>query len=547
MLLQIEQQYKDYLADGGFPYHMIIVVLIIGSFFFFLIRHKINNWKERKEDRKILEAAQRKQERVRQQKLEAENRKQSELEINEENDRKKVYENDTQKIQNESTEPATRIKKESVKKEETSPVIKTSVVGETKVITIESLANPISSLKRIGYEPSKIFKQDDEIEYPYVLMPPKGCKMKFVRKGRSNKIGHKEPSFFPILKRYFNKDYRVLNDRHMPTSSNSYPYEPDFILTNEKDDKNIFINVEIDESYDGYSRTPTHEIGSNNNRDNFFTSRGWIVVRFTELQIHQAPEKCCAFLAQVIASIDPSYIPNNNVDFNLDTQSQWSSLQSKKWAKEKYREKYLGIENFGVRPNVRYEYKITNSELDKEVEKDIPKSNDFKVELDKLASVNLDEGDKRITFDPLEHRYFIDGNADTISVSQLISKFFPEFDSEYWSERKARERGITKQEILAEWKEKGDTSASLGTQLHEEIENYYNGQPYNDDLPEFQHFLKFKEKYDSMIPFRSEWRIFDEDLLVAGTVDMVYQKEGNELYMFDWKRSEKIVNRYESL
>ena len=44
-----------------------------------------------------------------------------------------------------------------------------------------------------------------------------------------------------------------------------------------------------------------------------------------------------------------------------------------------------------------------------------------------------------------------------------------------------------------------------------------------------------------MTPFRSEWRIFDEDLLVAGTIDMVYKKEDGSLYMFDWKRSEKVV------
>jgi ATP-dependent exoDNAse (exonuclease V) beta subunit len=45
-----------------------------------------------------------------------------------------------------------------------------------------------------------------------------------------------------------------------------------------------------------------------------------------------------------------------------------------------------------------------------------------------------------------------------------------------------------------------------------------------------------------MVPYRSEWRVFDEEFLIAGTIDMVYQKEGDELYMFDWKRSEKVVD-----
>ena len=42
--------------------------------------------------------------------------------------------------------------------------------------------------------------------------------------------------------------------------------------------------------------------------------------------------------------------------------------------------------------------------------------------------------------------------------------------------------------------------------------------------------------------YRTEWRIFDEDKLLAGTVDMVYRKENDDLFIFDWKRSKKIIN-----
>ena len=224
---------------------------------------------------------------------------------------------------------------------------------------------------------------------------------------------------------------------------------------------------------------------------------------------------------------------------------QWDNLQSKKWALKKYREEYLGIDNFGRRPNIITEYEITESETDNLIEKAVPKvKNKNTIENGNLASLNKNGRDSRITFDPIEHRYFIDGNPDTISVTQLIDKFFPEFDSVLRASNLRPDHelfGLPVSEIIQIWEQRGLDSALKGTALHQAIENYYNDNQYETDMPEFQQFLSFKQKYPNMIPYRSEWRIFDEDLLVAGTIDMVYKKEDGSLYMFDWKRSEKVV------
>src|SRR6266403_5109289 len=56
------------------------------------------------------------------------------------------------------------------------------------------------------------------------------------------------------------------------------------------------------------------------------------------------------------------------------------------------------------------------------------------------------------------------------SVTTVISQFHQKFDSEYWSEIKAEQRGITKEEILAEWKAKSDRSCDIGTMVHEYAE-----------------------------------------------------------------------------
>lgn len=45
-----------------------------------------------------------------------------------------------------------------------------------------------------------------------------------------------------------------------------------------------------------------------------------------------------------------------------------------------------------------------------------------------------------------------------------------------------------------------------------------------------------------MNPYRTEWRIYDEELMIAGTIDMIYKRQDGDFFMFDWKRSEKVVD-----
>jgi len=160
-----------------------------------------------------------------------------------------------------------------------------------------------------------------------------------------------------------------------------------------------------------------------------------------------------------------------------------------------------------------------------------------------LENLNSHKRDSRITFNEEEHSYTIDDKNKAISVTQLIQKFFPKFDKNYWAERESNKTGESKEEILNRWEELGSKARDLGTELHNQIENYYNGTEYNNSR-EFEKFINFHEKYISKNynPFRTEWRVFDENKLLAGSIDMVYQKSDNEVFLFDWKRSKKIIN-----
>ena len=89
---------------------------------------------------------------------------------------------------------------------------------------------------------------------------------------------------------------------------------------------------------------------------------------------------------------------------------------------------------------------------------------------------------------------------------------------------------------------KRDEAAKKGTLLHEVIEKYYNNEGVKEFPPEFKFFEEFIKKYPSIKPYRTEWRVFDSKASIAGTIDMVYEKPTGELFIFDWKRSTKLVN-----
>lgn len=419
-----------------------------------------------------------------------------------------------------------------------------SIDREEQIVLIESVPDQgKSEPKRIGYNPTTTFFQNEPYKYGVVKMPPQNCLIKFPRKGRSAKRGYKEDEFFGTLKKYFQDQFLVQNDRHVPTS-NGRPYEPDFVLSTEKENKNIFINIEIDEPYDGWERTPTHCIGDDDTRDNFFTQRGWIVIRLAEIQVHHAPVNCCALIAKVISEIDSSFESELLNMEGPNPVDQWNSLQAKNLSLKRYREEYLGITDFGRRPNTKYEWEISDCDSDKAVEREAIK-NQVKatISVGSLVTDKENHRDQRIEFDPKEHRYFIDGNPDTISVTQLIDKFFPEFDAPYWAPIKAFQRGISVEEILQEWEDKRVKSATIGTELHSEIEKYFNGEGFEIRRPEYQHFLTFANSIPDLTPYKSEWKIFDEDLLVAGTLDMIFKDRDGSLHLYDWKRSEKVVKR----
>ena len=188
-----------------------------------------------------------------------------------------------------------------------------------------------------------------------------------------------------------------------------------------------------------------------------------------------------------------------------------------------------------------------------------------------LERRNIHERDSEIKFYARGHKYEIttDPKSKYTSVTTWNHKHFPKFDADAIIENMFKSKGWgpdhkywgqTADQIKASWKSNGDAVSSAGTNLHERIEDFMNNnwlegvysqkelyEIYKcdfkdnvDEAVEWEYFLKFVENHPELTPYRTEWMIFDEDLKIAGSIDMVYENPDGTLSIYDWKRSKDI-------
>ena len=167
-----------------------------------------------------------------------------------------------------------------------------------------------------------------------------------------------------------------------------------------------------------------------------------------------------------------------------------------------------------------------------------------------LKEKNSHPNDQRIRFDEDNHIYYIDGFQYDISVTGFIKSFFQEFDADsvikknyarWQSNKNSKYYGFSVEEIKNIWKKNAEDASYKGSILHKDIEAFYNGIDFNNESIEFKFFLSLNERLRNKYePYRTEWTIFDEKSQLAGSVDMCYVDDSNNLHLFDWKRSKQI-------
>jgi len=192
-----------------------------------------------------------------------------------------------------------------------------------------------------------------------------------------------------------------------------------------------------------------------------------------------------------------------------------------------------------------------------------------------LSVINTHFRDAYIEFQDYGHKYTItcDPTSKYTSVTTWNHSHFPKFNADLviknmmkgknWKEGH-KYWGMTKEEIKKQWFDNGSAASGAGTNLHFEIECFMNDDKLGNTYThkeilekyyaenhepkafEWEYFINFVKDFPDLKPYRTEWLIYHDDLKLAGSIDMVYEKPNGNLAIYDWKRSKDItkVNQY---
>ena len=180
------------------------------------------------------------------------------------------------------------------------------------------------------------------------------------------------------------------------------------------------------------------------------------------------------------------------------------------------------------------------------------------MDINVLARENAHPRDAMITFDEGPHIYTINGDSGFTSVTTWNHSHFEKFDADRiisnmmqsakWPQSKYF--GKSPDEIKAEWEKNRDSAAKAGTAMHYDIECYYNRNEVTNESVEYGYFKNFLAALEKnggeggveLKPYRTEWMVFHEDLRLAGSIDMVYERQDGSgiLEIYDWKRCKEI-------
>tara|TARA_Y100001970_G_scaffold279459_1_gene386856 strand:+ start:274 stop:1116 length:843 start_codon:yes stop_codon:yes gene_type:complete len=172
-----------------------------------------------------------------------------------------------------------------------------------------------------------------------------------------------------------------------------------------------------------------------------------------------------------------------------------------------------------------------------------------------LENTNSHIRDKNIKFFEKGHIYDVNGDKSYTSVTTFVHRLFPFFNEDKIIDKmmnganwkNSKYYNMTKDEIKTLWKINRIESASLGTSLHQYIEDTYNNKELTDkqiekseNNIEYTYFKNFQEKHNNLKPYRTEWTIYDEYYKISGSIDMTFINEDGTISIYDWKRCKKI-------
>lgn len=190
---------------------------------------------------------------------------------------------------------------------------------------------------------------------------------------------------------------------------------------------------------------------------------------------------------------------------------------------------------------------------------------------------NDDDGDEHgraLSYDEQDLQIL---RRDLRSQTTFIKCLHEEFDADQvlaklrsnerrWNDpvQNAKYYGKTDEEIKQEWEANRVDASTRGTAMHLTLENKALGRQHETQSREYQLYMRYEAKHvvGLLRPFRAEWMVWDAELMLCGSIDIVYEyidADGKarvpgvdgkrHLVIGDYKRSKEIVqyNPYQSM
>lgn len=388
-------------------------------------------------------------------------------------------------------------------------------------------------------------------QYPIIRFPEKGTILYPYRRHPLIKPSTLEQAFAREVNCRLPEGTECLFNVCIITTDKQPAYYPDLALV-VADHPDIRIDVEIDEPYKKATREPIHYLSCGDVfRDHLLNKHGWTVVRFSIQQITQEPSICASYLAELVTAMlcDIDSVQQHVFTAVPHPVEPWTRSEALKMA---YWQKVAGED----RQTDERCYALDEQEQKclSQV-KPFDKTSDMCEKMTTFRDAGCYEQDADIDFEPDEHIYIYKGIKRMLPVSSLIAYFFEEFQALPQAENQFKYKGIPVEESLDKWERAGRTASEVGTFVHLQTENYFQRGYFETECrlqfgsevelvnveQEKLHFLRFIRDYQ-IEPYRQEWPVYDKDLNIAGTIDLICQEDDGEFTIYDWKRSSKVVN-----
>ncbi len=150
-------------------------------------------------------------------------------------------------------------------------------------------------------------------------------------------------------------------------------------------------------------------------------------------------------------------------------------------------------------------------------------------------------------FSETAHKYIHNGKVYQ-SVTQYIKQWEVPFNKELIAEKTALKNNRDTQDVLDEWETVGEIAVDYGNSIHKGIECWVK----YGRLPSTTHIAFAVEQWAELFDrteFISELCVYDEDRLLAGTIDLL-KRNGREIEIHDIKtngdlhKAQKFIEPY---